>query len=108
VRVVDAGAEQQVEESRQQRVADVAVEPRHRPRLDVRHPVADDEVGAVLELGQEPARLVKVVGQVGIGHQDELAARLVETGQIGASVAATGLEDHACAGRLGEQAAAVV
>ncbi len=35
VRVVDAGAEQQVEEARKQRVADVAVVPRHRARMDV-------------------------------------------------------------------------
>ena len=72
VRVIDAGAEQQVEEPRQQRVADVAVQPWHGARLDVLHPVADDHVGAVLELGDEARDLVEVVRQVGVGHHDVL------------------------------------
>ena len=70
VGVVDAGAEQQVEEARQQRVADVAVMPRHRARMDVLHPVADHHVGAVLQLGDEARDLVEVVGEVGVGHHD--------------------------------------
>jgi hypothetical protein len=53
VGVVDAGAEEDVEEAGEQRVADVAVQPRHRSRMDVLHPVAHDELRAVLELLDE-------------------------------------------------------
>ncbi len=37
----------------QQRVADVAVVPGHRARVDVLHPVADHHVGAALQFGEE-------------------------------------------------------
>ena len=57
----------------QQRVADVAVMPGHRARVDVLHPVADHHVGAALEFGEEVRRLLEVVGQVGVGHQDVFA-----------------------------------
>ena len=55
---------------RQDRVADVAVQPRHRARLDVVHAVADHHLRAVLERGDEARDLVEVVGQVGVGHHD--------------------------------------
>ena len=51
-------------------VADVAVQPRHRARLDVVHAVADDELGAGVELRDEARDLAEVVGQVGVGHDD--------------------------------------
>ena len=101
---LDAGAEEQVEEARQQRVADVAVQPRHRARVDVVHAVADHQVGAVLELGDEARDLVEVVGQVGVGHHDVLAARGREAGEVGAAVAAPRLVDDARAGRRRELA----
>ncbi len=75
VGVADAGAEEHVEHAGQHRVADVAVQPGHRARVDVVHPVAHDEVGAVLELLDEARDLAEVVGQVGVAHDDVLAAR---------------------------------
>ena len=59
-----------------------------------------DHVGAVLEFGEEVRCLVEVVGEVGVGHQDVLAARCGETGQVGAAVAALGLVDDVRAGGL--------
>ena len=107
VRVAHAGAEEEVEDARQDRVADVAVQPRHRARLDVRHAVADHHVGAVVEPLDEARDLGEVVRQVGVGHHDVLAARRAEAGQIGAAVAALGLVDDARSGRRGELGAAV-
>ncbi len=70
VGVADAGAEEEVQDARQDRVADVAVKPRHGARLDVVHAVADDHLGAVFERRHEARDLAEVVGQVGIGHDD--------------------------------------
>ena len=84
------------------RVADVAVMPRHRPGLDVLHPVAHHELGAVLELRDEPRDLGEVVRLVGVTHDDVGAARGREPGQVGAAVAAPALGDDARAG-LGRQ-----
>ncbi len=108
VGVVDAGAEQQVQEAGQQRVADVAVVPRHRARVDVLHPVADHDVGAVVELGDEPRDLVEVVGQVGVDHHDVAAAGGGEAGQVGAAVAAPRLDHDAARRRACASAAAAV
>ena len=73
VGVADAGAEEEVEDAGEDRVADVAVQPRHRAGLDVVHPVADHDLGAVVELGDEARDVVEVVGQVGVGHHDVVA-----------------------------------
>ena len=74
VGVLDAGAEEQVQQAREDRVADVAVQPRHRAGLDVVHAVADHHLRAVLERRDEARDLVEVVGQVGVGHHDVAAA----------------------------------
>ena len=55
VGVAHAGAEEEVERAGEHRVADVAVQPRHRAGLDAVHAVAHHEVGAVLELGRGSA-----------------------------------------------------
>ncbi len=102
VGVADAGAEEDVEDAGQDRVADVAVQPRHRARVDVVHPVAHHELGAVVELLDEARDLVEVVGQVGVGHDDVVAARGGEAGEVGAAVAAPRLVHDARAGRRGE------
>ncbi len=68
------GAEEEVQEAREQRVADVAVQPRHRAGLDVVHAVAHHELGAVVQLGHEAGDLVEVIREVGVGHHDVLAA----------------------------------
>ena len=38
------------------------------------HPIADDELGAVVELSHERGNLAEVVRQVGIDHDDVVAA----------------------------------
>ena len=43
----------------------------------------------------EAGDLVEVVGQVGVGHHDVCAARGREPGEVGAAVAAPGLDHHA-------------
>ena len=65
---------EEIEEARQERVADVPVEPRHRSRMDAVHPVAHDEVGTPVELGDEARDLGEVVGQVRVRHHDVVAA----------------------------------
>ena len=108
VRVADAGAEEDVEDAGQDRVADVAVQPRHRARVDVVHPVAHDELGALVEVLDEARDLAEVVREVGVGHHDVAAARGGEAGQVGAAVAAPRLVDDPRAGRGGQLGAAVL
>jgi hypothetical protein len=78
--VVDAGAEEEVEQARENRVADVAVQPGHRAGLDVVHAIADHHLRPVLERRHESWDLVEVVGQIGVGHHDVAAARGREAG----------------------------
>ena len=108
VGVADAGAEEEVEDAGEHRVADVAVQPRHRARLDVLHPVAHHELRAVVELLDEARDVGEVVGQVGVGHHDVVAARRGEAGQVGAAVAAPRLEHDERAGVARDLGAAVV
>ena len=92
----------QVEHTGEDRVADVAVQPRHGARLDVVHAVADHHLGALFERGDEARDLVEVVGQVGVGHHDVATAGGGEAGEVGAAVAAPAFDDHARAGLLGQ------
>ena len=108
VGVAHAGAEEEVEGAREDRVADVAVQPRHRAGLDPVHAVAHDEVGAGLELGQEARDLAEVVGQVGVRHQDVAALGGAEAGHVGVAVAAAALVDDAGAGGDRDRGAVVV
>ena len=108
VRVADAGAEEDVEDAGEDRVADVAVQPRHRARVDVVHPVAHDELGALVELLDEARDLAEVVREVGVAHHDVAAARGGEAGEVGAAVAAPRLVHDARAGRRGELGGAVL
>ena len=75
--------------------------------MDVVHPVADHDIGAVVEFGDEPRDLGEVVGQIGIGHDDVLALGDGEAGQVCAAIAALGLADHVRAGRLRQRGASV-
>jgi hypothetical protein len=77
------------------------------PGLDVVHAVAHDELGAVLELLDEAGDVGEVVGQVGVGHDDVLAAGGAEAGQVGGAVAAARLVHDAGAGLGGELGGAV-
>ncbi len=108
VRVAHPRVEEQVQEARQQRVADVAVMPGHRARVDVLHAVADDHVRAVAQAGQEAGDLLEVVCQVGVGHDDVLAVRRRETGAVGAAVAARRFVHHPRPRALGQLGAAVL
>ena len=107
VRVRHPGLEEDVQDPGEDRVADVAVQPGHRARMDVVHAVAHDQLGALVELGDEAWDLGEVVREVGVGHHDVLAASRGETGQVRAAVAGARLVHDAGAGLLGERAAAV-
>ena len=102
VRVLDAGLEEEVEDAGEDRVADVAVKPRHGARLDVVHAVADRHVRALLEQRHEARDVAEVVGEVGVGHHDVAALGGGEAGEVGAPVATAALGDHARPGVLGE------
>ena len=108
VRVGDLHAEEDVEHARQDRVADEAVEERHRVAVD--RPLearADDEVVSLLELVDERRELLQRVGLVGVAHDDVLAARFCEAREVGAPVAAPRLGDDARAVRGGDLRRAV-
>ena len=107
VRVAHPGSEEQVQHAGEHRVAHVAVVPRHRARMDVLHPVAHHEIGPLIELRQEARDVVEVVGEVGVGHDDVIAARRREAGPVGTSVSAPVLEHDLRARRAGDVAAAV-
>ena len=98
VGVAHAGLEEEVQRAGEDRVADVAVQPRHGAGLDAVHAVAHHEVGAVLELLEEARDLAEVVGQVGVGHDDVAALGGGEAGHVGVAVAAAALADEAGAG----------
>ncbi len=94
VRIVNPGAEEEVQRPGEHRVPHVAVQPRHGPGMDVVHPVADDHLGSRFELCDETRNVTEVVGQVGVRHHDVAPARGGESGAIGASVAAARLVNH--------------
>ncbi len=75
VGVADRRAIEQVQEPREQRVADPARRARHRARLEPAHAVAHHEPRARVELADEPRDLLEVVGQVGVDHHEVLAGR---------------------------------
>ena len=76
--------------------------------MDVVHPVAHDQLGALVELLDEAGDLGEVVGEVGIGHHDVAALSGGEAAQVGASVAALGLVDDVGARRPGQLGAPVL
>src|SRR3954452_2929482 len=107
VRITHPGLEEEVQDPAEDRVADVAVQPRHRARLDVVHPVTHHQLRAVVEMLDEARDLAEVVGQVGVAHDDVLAASGAEARQVGGAVAAARLVHDARAG-LGREARGVV
>jgi hypothetical protein len=76
--------------------------------VDVVHPVAHDELRAVLELRDEVRDLVEVVGEVRVGHDDVRAAGGGEAGHVRAAVATARLVHDACAGAGRQLGAAVL
>ena len=94
VGVRDLDAEEEVEHPGQDRVPDEAVEKRHGVAVDRSLEAgAHDQVVALLEPVDERAELLQRVGLVGVSHDDVLASRLLEPGQIRAAVAAAMLGD---------------
>ena len=108
VRVGDLHAEEEVQHPREDRVADEAVQERHRVAVD--RPLearADHEVVARLELVDERRELLQRIRLVGVAHHDVLAARLGEAREVRAPVAAPALGDDARAVRRGDLRGAV-
>jgi hypothetical protein len=66
--------------------------------VDVVHAVAHDELAAGLELLDEAGDVAEVVGQIGVRHDDVLAAGGAEAGQVGGAVPAARLVHDAGAG----------
>jgi hypothetical protein len=106
--VAHARLAEEVQETAQDRIADVTVQPWHCAGLDAVHPIAHDELSAVVELVDEARDVVEVVRQIGVDHDHVVAARSAEAGEVGAAVAAPRLEDDARAGGAGELAASVL
>ena len=98
VSVIDPGVEEDVEQARQQRVADIAVMPRHRAGLDAAHTVADHKISAGLELGEEPRGLGEVVGEVAVGHQNVVTVGNRQPCHVRLPVASARLLHHRGAG----------
>ena len=103
-----ARAEEEVQDPGQHGVADVAMQPGHRPRLDVVHAVAHHQLCTGPQLGDETRDLAEVISQIGVRHHDVVAPRGGEAGAVCRAVAAPGLKDHARAGRLCDLGAAVL
>ena len=94
VRVGDLDAEEDVQQARQDRVADMAVEPRH--RLAVDRPLearAHHEVVALRKALDERREVLHRIRLVGVAHHDEVALRDGEPGEVGAAVAGALLAD---------------
>ena len=89
-------------------VAEVLVQFRHRPRLDfAAEPIAQTEVRPAAELLDEAANVREVVGIVGVAHDDELAAGLVEAAPQGVAVTFEMVRDDPRPRRLGDLDAVV-
>src|SRR5688572_16907418 len=72
MKVPDRGAEKQPPDKTQDRIADIAVQPRHGAgRYAAGKPVAHDEVGAAAKSRDESIELRKIVAVVAIAHDDE-------------------------------------
>ena len=79
VRVRDLEPEEQVQDPRQDRVPDPAVQPRHGAFVDPASVAgAEHEVLPVVELLQERVQVAEVIGAVGVAHEDVVAAGLRE------------------------------
>ena len=78
------------------------------PGLDVLHPVSHHELRALIELPDEVGDLLEVVREVGVDHDDVVAAGGREAGEVGAPVPAPGLVHDRRAGGRGELGAPVL
>ena len=92
--VTDTGVEEQVHERRQRGRAQVAVLPGHGARTDTaQEPIPHDKIRALMEGPHERGNVRKIVALVGVAHDDETAAGLLDSKPQGAPVPAHGGED---------------
>ena len=76
VEVADVARVEEPADGGEHRVAEVAVLPGHRARLDAAlEPVAHDEVEALAQLLEEAVEVAEVVGGVGVSHHHVAAPR---------------------------------
>ena len=77
--IAHAGTEQEIEDPRKDRIADVAMMPWHCARLDLAaQPVAHDDFVAGLPFLDETRQLLEIVAVVGVAHDDERSARFLD------------------------------
>ena len=106
--VSDAGMEQEVEQTRKQRIADVPILPGHGARLDAAgEAVAHAKAGAFDQSLDHRRGLPKVVGAVGVAHDEISPARRSETATQGRAIALFQNRDHAGAEASGYRRAAI-
>src|SRR5215472_17399885 len=102
VRVADLKPEEDVEYLRQYRIADAAVTPAHRFRLDLAgEPRAKHIVEAIRDGLDQFGDRREVIGVIGVAHDNDLPAGYAEPLQVGVSVAAVRLVDDSSPGRHG-------
>ena len=96
VEVADRDLEEQPADQREHRVAEVAVQRRHRTRRDAAlEPVAHHQVGARRAApATNAADVVECVAVVGVGHQHEPAAGGLDAAAQRGAVAAPRIGDH--------------
>ena len=108
VEVTDLAAEEQPADETEHRVAEVAVQRRHGPRLDAAlKAVAHHQVGPVPELLHERHQVGEVVTVVRVAHDDAATAGGHNPAHQGVAVALLGDRHHACPGVGGQLLAAV-
>ena len=99
VRVVDVRAMQDVEEAREDRVADAAQPAASRPARCSPSGCPITSSAPSSSSLDERRDLAEVVGEVGVDHDDVVAPRGREAGEVGAAVAAARLvDDHRAGG----------
>src|SRR6202008_2168280 len=89
---IPAGAvEEHAADGAQHGVAQIAVQRRHRTRLDAtKEPIAHHQLIAGTKFRDEEIQAAEIVAVVGIPHNDVTAARCADTGQQGAAITLLG------------------
>src|ERR1035441_1119623 len=88
--------EEDSSDSCEDRISDVAVFPRHGPRLDAAlEPVPHDHVVAFAQLLNKVVQMLEIITVVGVAHDAKAAARLGDCAVQRGAVAADGDIDHA-------------
>src|SRR5207247_5857671 len=112
VRIRHLDAEEEIQQSRQNRVADSPVQPWHRVAVDLALEArAEHEIVALLETVDERSELLNRIGLVCVAHHDVRAARIREAREIGTAVPTSGLGHDTRAvlgGHLGGAIAGIV